>query len=167
MKTLTCLLALAFTLPISAQMPQPTAEHRKLGTQVGSWEAIMKYTGADGSPTRSAGISVRKKPLGGFWLLDNFQANLMGQKFLGHGTTGYDPSKKKYVGTWIDSMTPTLMVLEGNFDKTGKVLTMTGIAPGMDGKLGKHRLVTTFKDANKHVFEMYALLWCPGHVGTW
>ena len=54
--------------------------------------------------------------------------------FVGHGTTGFDPATGKYVGTWIDSWSPTVMHLEGSCDASGKVLTMTGMAPGPDCK---------------------------------
>lgn len=156
MKILTSLVSLALALPIVAQeMPQPGPEHKKLTSQVGTWSAELSYMGEDGQQTKSKGVSVRKAPLGGFWLIDNFQADMMGMKFRGQGTTGYDPAKKKYVGTWVDSMTPSLMVIEGNFDKTGKILTMEGMGQGFDGKPAKTRLVTTEKDKNTHVFEMF------------
>ena len=51
---------------------------------------------------------------GGLWVLSKFEGDFGGMKFEGRGQFGYDPIKKKYVGTWIDSMSPTLSVLEGN-----------------------------------------------------
>ena len=155
MKLLTALLSLALALPLAAQMPQPTPEHQKLAVFVGVWDAQMEYVGMDGKPAKSNGTYVRKQPMGAFWLVDNFQAQMMGQQFRGHGTTGYDPAKKKYVGSWVDSMTPSMMVTEGSFDKTGKILTMSGMGPGHDGTPVVHRTVTTIKDKNTHVFEMF------------
>jgi len=159
MKTLSPLICLALALPVAGQdntqPPAPGPEHAKLNEQVGTWTATLAYMGMDGKPTTSSGMSVRKQPLGGFWLVDNFEATFMGQKFRGHGTTGYNPAKKKYVGTWIDSLSPTLMVLEGSFDKTGKILTMAGMSTDQAGKPAKTRLVTTIKDKNTHVFEMF------------
>ena len=35
-------------------------------------------------------------------------------EFHGQGQTGYDPNKKKYVGTWVDSISPTIMIMEGD-----------------------------------------------------
>ena len=161
MKLLTSLLSLALALPVAAQMPGPVKEHQKLTDMVGVFDAALDYTDMNGKPAKSTGVSIRKQPMGPFWVMDRFQAQMMGQNFMGHGTTGYDPLKKKYVGTWCDSMTPSLMVIEGNFDKTGKILTMTGKGPGMDGKPVTHRLVTTFKDKNTQVFEMFV----PGSDG--
>ena len=85
----------------------------------------------------------------------------MGQPFQGHGVTGYDPVKKKYVGTWIDSMSPSLMMLEGSFDKASRVLTMKGMGVGVDGQPAMHSMVSTLLGPDKHTFEMYV----PGADG--
>ena len=92
---------------------------------------------------------------GGFWLVDHFTGEFGGMKFEGRGFTGYDPIKGKYVGTWFDSMSPSMMVLEGSYDAAGKVLTMTGMGVGMDGKPAMHRMVTTHTGADTMEFEMF------------
>lgn len=156
MKIQTTLLALALAAPVAAQMPQPTKQHKMLAHQVGIWDAKLEYLDfATGKPATSKGVSIRKLPLGSFWLVDNFQADMMGMPFKGMGTTGYDPQKKKLVGTWIDSMTPSLMVVEGNFDEEGKVMTLSGMGVGMDGTPAKTTLKTTVHGKDKHVFEMF------------
>jgi len=156
MKILTSLLALAVTAPLAAQLPQLEKQHKMLAHQVGTWDAKMEYLDFNtGKPTTSKGVSIRKMPIGGFWLIDNFQADMMGMPFKGMGTTGYDPAKKKLVGTWIDSMTPSLMVIEGNFDAEGKVMTLSGMGVGADGKPAKTTLKTTVHSKDKHVFEMF------------
>jgi hypothetical protein len=147
-----CLLA----VPLAAQaMPSPGKEHQKLAASVGTWDAVIEAVGEDGKSTTTKGVSVRRMGPGGFWLIDEFEGDVMGQKFVGHGVNGYDPLQSKYVGSWSDSMSPSLLVSSGNFDKDGKVLTMTGKGPGMDGKMVEMRLVTTAPDANTEVFEMF------------
>ena len=156
MNRCTALIALALALPIAAQeMPTATAEHLKLAQSTGVWDAVIVMNNEAGKPTKSTGTSVRQQPLGEFWVLEVFQAELMGQSFRGQGTTGYDPVKKKYVSTWVDSMSPSLLVLEGNYDATGKILTMEGMGPGMDGTPVMQKMVTTDKDANTQVFQMF------------
>lgn len=158
MKTCTALAFLFATLTgaLTAQMPDtPGAEHKKLTAHAGKWTAAMEYMGEDGKPATSKGMSVVKAGPGGLWVIDDFEGDFAGMPFVGHGTTGFDKTKGKYVGTWIDSMSSSQMLLEGSYDASGKVLTMTGMAMGMEGKPVQHRLVTTDKDANTRVFEMF------------
>lgn len=156
MKLLPSLTSLILALPIAAQIPQPTAEHVKLAEFTGIWDATLNYTDTDGKPAQSKGAMIRKQPMGSFWLVDKFQAQIMGMQHIGLGTTGYDPVKKKYVSTWVDSMSPNLLVTEGTFDKSGKVLTMTGMGPGPDGTPIEHRVITTIKNKDTHVMVMSA-----------
>ena len=77
-------------------------------------------------------------------------------KFEGRGQFGYDPLKKKYVGTWIDSMSPTLSVLEGTYD--AKTKTMTYVGDGVDPTTKSkftQKMVTTTKDDGTRVFTLY------------
>lgn len=155
------LLVCCLVVPLAAQdMPTPGKEHQQLAAAAGTWDAAIEGMGPDGQASLSKGVSERRM-LGGFWLIDDFTADMGGMPFIGHGMTGYDPEKKVYVGTWTDSMSPALMLMEGTYDKSGKVLTMTGMGPGMDGKPTKMRMVSTMKDANTEVFEMFQ----PGPEG--
>ena len=47
------------------------------------------------------------------------------------------------------------MLLEGAYDKEKKTLTMTGEAPGPDGKLAKNKMVTQVMDDDRHTFTMF------------
>jgi hypothetical protein len=148
--------ALATPVVATAQGPtEPTAEHKMLAASAGTWNAVVEMMGEDGKPSKSTGTSVVRVACGGLWVLDDFDATIMGGPFQGHGTTGYDIDKKKFVGTWVDSMSTSVMTMEGTCDKDGKVMTMKGMAPGMDGKPVEQTMVTTVKDANTRVFEMF------------
>jgi hypothetical protein len=115
----------------------------------GSWDVTASFGGS-----QSKGTATYEMGLGGFWLTEHFKGEFGGQQFQGRGTLGYDPIKKKYVATWTDSMSPSLMVMEGTFDKDGKTLTETGDAPGMDGKQTKMKLVYQFLDKDSFVCTM-------------
>jgi Protein of unknown function (DUF1579) len=130
-------------------LPKPGPEHEHLKKMEGTWEATIKTPEGE-----SKGTMVYKMDLGGLWLVSNFTADFGGMKFKGKGIDGYDPAKKKYVSVWVDSMTPTLMIFEGNFDKEGKVFKQFGEGPGMDGKLTKLKSVTEMKDDDSMVFTM-------------
>lgn len=144
--------------PLAAQeMPKPQAEHQKLAQSVGTWDATIETMGVDGKLHNSKGVSVQKMGPGGFWLIDDFQGEMNGSQFTGHGALGYDPQKKVYVQSWV-SMAPLLMVFTGTFDKTGKVLTMTGDGPGMDGTRIKMKNVTTWTSTDSMTCEVFVVM---------
>ncbi len=151
------LLALAGAVLASAQeMPKPGPEHAILNHDAGTWDATVEaWTAPNAPPSVSKGVS-ESRLLGGFWLIDDFKAEFMGMPFEGHGTSGYDAAKKKYIGTWVDSMSAGLNVSESTWDE--KTQTMSGYneGPGPDGKPMKTRGVTQWKDADTKVFSMYA-----------
>src|SRR5262245_39324125 len=82
-------------------MPKPGPEHDKLKQFVGTWDAHVKTTFEPGKPAQeSKGIYTAKLDVGGFFLITDFKGEIMGAKFHGHGMSGYDPHKKKYIGVW-------------------------------------------------------------------
>src|SRR5262249_5080523 len=105
--------------PALAQQP-PTAspEHKVFALEEGTWDATIKAftAGPDADPAVSKGMEVNTLMPGGMWVLSKFEGEMGGIKFEGRGQFGYDPLKKKYIGTWIDSMSPMLTVLDGSYD---------------------------------------------------
>ncbi len=43
---------------------------------------------------------------GNFWTVSLFESEMFGAPFQGRATLGFDPEAGKYVGTWIDTMSP-------------------------------------------------------------
>jgi len=132
------------------EMPKPGPEHEKFKAMVGEWDATVKHAGGE-----SKAKSTYKLDFGGFHLIQEFEGEMAGQKFTGRGQNAYCPLKKKYVATWIDSMSPSPMVFVGEYDKDGKVLTETGEGPNQEGKLAKFKSVTKWTDADTMVFSMF------------
>jgi hypothetical protein len=130
--------------------PKPGPEHEKLKALEGVWEAVVKSEHGDSKAT-----ATYKMELGGMWLVSNFEGEFGGQKFSGKGLDTYNASKKKYVSVWVDSMMQSPMLLEGTYDKDGKVLTMTGEGPGEDGKPMKVKSTSEMPDKESMVFKMY------------
>jgi hypothetical protein len=137
---------------------KPTAEHERLGKEAGTWDATIKtwMPGKDSDPAVSKGVEVGKVMPGGLWLLTDFEGKLADQSFHGRGQTGYDPRKKKYVGTWVDSMSPAVLLLEGEYDPETRVTTM--YAKGSEPDSGQpYEMKTTskFEGDDSRVFTMY------------
>lgn len=134
-----------------AQEPQkPGPEHAELKALDGTWDAVMEMGGQ-----KSKATAKYKTICGGMWIASDFECDLGGVPFQGHGMDGYDQLKKKYVGYWFDSMTSAPMTMEGNFDADHKVLTMTGTSPGPDGKPQKFRTTTETKGPDQMTFKMF------------
>lgn len=143
---------LATSALVAAQPPEvkPGPEHKRLGAMVGNWNATVKTQGQE-----SHAQSVNRWGPGHLFVLQNFTGEFGGQKFEGHGITGYDTNKKKYMGVWVDSMSPGLMTTEGTFDEASKTYTEHGEGIGPDGKPFKMKMTTEHPDKDSMVFKMY------------
>jgi hypothetical protein len=106
---------------------------------------------------KSKAVATYKSICSGMWLASDFEGELLGTKFQGHGLDGYDQHKKKYVGVWFDSMSSAPLHFEGDHDPKTKKTTMTGESIGPDGKPQKFKNVTEIKDKDHFTFKMYML----------
>ena len=141
------------------ELAAPGPEHQKIASLAGEWdtEANCFMTGPDSPPTVTKGNCKSRMILGGRFLQEEFEGDMMGKKFRGMGLLGYDKFNKKYVNTWIDDMGTGIFMCEGNFDASGKVLTQTGkMDDPMTGEKGKEmKLITRILSPDKHTFEMH------------
>lgn len=140
----------------------PGDAHKALEQFVGEWDAAtrMWVEGPQKPPMESSGTSSSTMVLGGRFLRQDFSGQMMGMPFTGVGFTGYDNFKKKYVGSWMDSMSTSLATMEGTFDTAGKVLTTWGkMDEPMTGEKDKTiKYVLRILSPDKHVFEAYDLV---------
>ena len=152
---LTAGLAWAAARTQEPQMPKPQKEHEWLNHLVGNWESTSQFRmAADQKWTESKGTETNTM-VGGFWLFSDMKSEMFGQPWRGLGSTGYDPYKKKYVSTWIDSMTPCLSVGEGTVDASGKVMTV--VISGTDCETGKPctmKMTQEIKDKDTTAWSM-------------
>lgn len=142
-----------------AQMPpapKPGPEHEVLKRDVGVWDATIEMQGPPGTPPAvSKGTETVGMALGGLWQTTEFKGDMMGQVFEGQGVTGYDPTKRKYVGSWVDSMSSGLSLVEGSYDAAKNVFTGTMEGPGPTGENVKMKQVVVWKDADNRTFTVY------------
>lgn len=159
---LTCLAAWSLASTGTAQesppIQKPLPEHKIVAAAEGTWDATIRMyaAGPDAEPAVSKGSEVNEVVPGGLWLLSKFDGDFGGMKFQGRGQFGYDPVKKKYVGTWIDSLSTVLSVLEGEYDAKTKTMTYVGEGydPAQKAKFTQ-KMVTTTKDDGSRVFTLY------------
>jgi len=87
-------------------------------------------------------------------MITDYKSNPGSAPFEGHGMTGYEPAKKKYVSTWVDSDLTTPMTSEGTYDAAARTLTMRG-SMNSRGKTLQWRNVEVWKDDDTRQFTQY------------
>jgi hypothetical protein len=136
--------------------PKPGPEHEHLKKDVGKWDAVVEMFEEPGKPAQtSKGVETSTLMAGGLWLVTEFKGEVAGAPFEGHGITGYDANKKKYVGTWADSMSTGLSTIESTYDSGSKTLTGWIEGPDASGKMMKMKTVTEWKDDNTRVVSFH------------
>jgi Protein of unknown function (DUF1579) len=143
--------------PAAAQgppMPKPGPEHEILKQDVGTWDAVVELLEAGQPASTSKGVETVTLMGGGLWTLTEFKADLMGMPFHGHGQNGFDAAKKKYVSSWVDSMSVGITL--GEFTYDAKTKTMKGWLEGPDptGKPMRMNETVEWKDPDTRIFTM-------------
>lgn len=139
--------------------PKPTKFHEHMKQLEGTWDTTAEFVGEKPGdpPMKSKGSGTDKLIAGGLFLITDYKGDMMGTEFIGHGIMGYDTLKKKYTGSWIDSMSTAIWTSEGTCDDAGKVFTavMEGPDP-VSGKPMKMKMISeiTGKDSKKMTMFM-------------
>ena len=133
------------------EMPKPGPEHEILKMDVGTWDATVEMIPAPGAPPMtSKGVEVNTLGCGGLCIITDFKGELMpGVVFHGHGTMTWDAKKKKYVGSWTDSMSTGLSLTEGTWDPAAKKFNGTMEGPDMTGQVVKTRSVVDYSGGSR------------------
>ena len=141
--------------------PKPGPEHEVLKMEEGTWDAVIEFMPGSGAPP-SKGVEVATIGCGGLCLITDFKGEAMpGMAFHGHGVTTWDVAKKKYVGSWTDSMSQGLAISEGTWDAATKRTTGWTEGPDMTGKVMKTRFVSEHRPDGTRVLTAHA----PGPDG--
>lgn len=147
------------------EMPKPTKEHDFLKQFTGEWKVVAECAPEPGKdPVKCEGTESAKM-LGGFFLVSESESDMMGMAVKSVLTIGFDPEKKKYVGTFLCSMDGTLWNYVGSVDETGKKLTLEteGPIPFTPGKRAKFREALELKDKDHKEFTSQM----QGDDGKW
>jgi len=99
------------------KLSTPGPQHAEFQEAVGNWNTEMKWWMGPGDPQVSAGTSQMELLLAGRYLKESYKCDMQGKPFEGIAVVGYDNYKKKYVTTWIDSMSTGIMMMEGTRDE--------------------------------------------------
>jgi len=80
-------------------------------------------------------------------------------------TLGYDPAKKRFVGTWVGSMMSHMWIYDGALDATEKILTLSAEGPSFagDGTIAKYEDIIEIKSDGHRLLRSRVL----GQDGKW
>jgi hypothetical protein len=149
--------------PMMAAMMEagtPGQEHKGLEYYIGTWDTTNKFWMAPGTePMTATGVSEWRWVLDGRWVEGVYQGEMMGTKFEGRSMIGYDKVKKKYVSTWTDSMSTSLMVMEGDWSDKSQTWTFAGDMPNplQPAKPIPARWVGKIDSPNQYTFSMFEM----------
>ena len=145
---------------------EPQKEHQWLQKLVGEWTYETEAAMEPGKPPQKFTGTESVRSLGGLWMLCEGQGEMPGG---GTATTlmtlGFDPAKKRFVGTFIGSMMTHMWVYEGGLDPTGMVLTLDTEGPSFtaEGKMAKYKDAIEIKSDDHRVLSSSFL----GDDGKW
>lgn len=141
-----------------AKWSTPGEPHKLAEKSVGKWNAVVRMVmGPGAEPMESKGTAEITAVLGGRWVRQDFTGEFMGQTFHGVGMSGFDNFRKRYISTWIDDMSTSMMVSYGTASKDGKSITYIGLMdePITGEKDKKVRSVFRWVDDDTFVYESY------------
>jgi hypothetical protein len=144
MKTTLLAIVLAFGVATVQESTQPASkleQHDWLQQLVGEWTLTSEaVVGPDTDPeTWKSAETVRA--IGDLWVVAEGTIDLDATPFTWIMTLGYDPSKGAFVGSWIDTMQPTMWSYVGHLDESKRILTLEAEGPSIEdpSKTGKYR----------------------------
>ncbi|HLP07164.1 MAG TPA: DUF1579 domain-containing protein [Opitutaceae bacterium] len=145
---------------------EPQEEHRWLQKLVGEWlfesEAIME----PGQPPMKHSGTETVRAIGDIWIQGEGHGEMPGGgKATMLLTLGYDPQKKRFVGTWLGSMMTHLWVYDGELDAAKRVLSLTAQGPDMstEGKMATYKDMIELRSDDHRVLTSQVL----GEDGQW
>ncbi len=135
----------------------PGEHHKVLEPLAGEWTTAGTFSPAPGAPTtESKGTCKRKSILGGRFIQEEFKGDFLGMPMEGIGFMGYDNLKKKYVNSWMDTMSSPIMISLGTMDDSKKEITLVGeYDDPLTGKVKKNRSIFKIDSKDKNTWTMF------------
>ena len=146
--------------------PEPTAEHKWLQKLVGEWEIDTEMVMGPGQPPETMRSTESARAVGDLWVMcEGTFVGPGGGKSTNIFTFGYDPQRKRFVGTFITTMMTKLWLYDGGLDAAGRVLTLDAEGPSFadPAKTAKYQDIIEIKNDDHRVLSSQVL----GDDGKW
>lgn len=119
-----------------------TQEHAWLQNMIGEWRGEGEASMGPGQPPMKWSVGETVRGIGEVWVQGESTGIMPdGSSSVMVITLGFDPEKKRFMGTFIGSMMTHLWIYDGELDASGRVLTLNAEGPSMagDGKIVKYQ----------------------------
>jgi len=115
------------------EIPQPQDEHRWLQKLVGEWTTESECSPGTDELIKTTGTETVRS-LGELWTIGEGSGEMPGGGIAKSVMTlGYDPAKKKFVGSFIASVMTHFWPYEGTLEPSGKALALMSEGPSFSG----------------------------------
>lgn len=134
----------------------PGPGHKALEHYVGNWKCDVKcWMDPKGQPEQSQGTAKVSLSMGGRYLQEEFEGQIMGRPFNGRSFLGFNNIKQTYESVWFDDMNTAMFTSEGKGDS--KAITLEGetSCPATGRVDIPMKMILRVNGPNKHTFEMF------------
>src|SRR5262245_32113964 len=150
--------ALAALLQASLASAQDANAVKQMKRDVGNWNVVVKMFGDPSSAPTISKATETNIMLGDTWLIGQFKGEIMGMNYEGLRQTGFDPEKKTFVASWVDSTSPYVTRMEGSWNETTQTMTLAGTGKSKQGSEMKSTMVVTYNKDGSRTSTMHALI---------
>ncbi|MFQ5505682.1 MAG: DUF1579 domain-containing protein [Planctomycetota bacterium] len=134
----------------------PAKEHKKLAKLAGTWDTEAEvYMDPSKPPQKTRGKATMRMILGGRYLVEELEGEMMGMKMQGRMTLGFDNATKEYVSTWIDNMATGIYLSRGKKGADGKLVLKGTMRDVMSPQGRPFKVVSAEIDADTHTIELF------------
>ena len=131
------------------QAPEPQKEHQWLHRLIGHWTFEADCVMGPGQPPVKHTGRETVRSLGGLWTIGEGAGDTAPEGVTETiMTLGYDPQRKRFVGSFIAGMMTHFWIYDGTLDAAGKVLTLDAEGPSFagDGTMVRYQDIIEFID---------------------
>lgn len=164
----TCLVLTLLASTSLASPPPSTAQvidkkediYLPLKLEEGEWDAEITFYKDDKPADHAKGRQINTRLINGHWIVNQFDIPAMGEypAYSGHGTWGYDPVAKTYVGTWVDTNDLTVRTDYGFWDAKEMTMTWSSKQNDGNGRFIDYRMIEEFRgNTRRFVFNQLGM----------
>ena len=111
-------------MDVYRKLAVPGEPHKLLARLEGRWSTKgTAWMEPDKPPMENTGTCEQKMILGGRYLQQEYASQMMGTRYTGINLIGFDNHTRKYMSTWIDSMSTAIYCFEGAASADGRTIT--------------------------------------------